>query len=89
MACELSLAMPPIPPVAELIQIALDMDFAEVVKGAFEKRFSMRYCQAHASHLLILKASRNMPHLNAVSKLHDDMMASPPVCTNMPVRSEQ
>ncbi len=63
MARQLLFQMAAIPPIAKLIQIPLDVDFAEMMEGALEELLGVRYCQADASHLYVLQTFWNVPHL--------------------------
>lgn len=79
MGGELLFQVSPVPTIAELVQIALNVDFAEVVVGSFEESFCMRDSQTRASQNFVQFLLWNGSHLDVVVKRNYDMMTAPSV----------
>ena len=66
MSCELFLQVSAIPPVAELIEVALQVPFAELMISSEEGAFGVRSGQAEAWKLLILERIGYVAHFDVV-----------------------
>jgi hypothetical protein len=62
--------MAPIPPIAELVQIALNVHFAKVMEGSC---LGVGNSQANAAQLFVRQRYWNMSHLEPVPKPLDNL----------------